>query len=237
MKNSKNGLTLIETLATCLILGFLMLSTVGMLSSAFNAEINIEKNIKTKQVKLNSIDKIISKAREASAVYYSNNPITIPIKGTNVTITPETQALVVLVPKFNSSGAIIQPSANVTTFQGLAFSIVPKSTWDSTCNGPYVLLETNMDINLSTTTSDPLKINQTFPTSWSGSTTNLLADNLFPATTTMLTTTAFDIESDIVSFSLTPQESVIYFPSPNGTKSINDSQYVSSFQFRNFRIE
>lgn len=236
-KKAKYGMTLLETLMSCIILGFLLLSTVGMLSSAFNAEVKVEKDIKTKQAKLNSTDRIISKTREAAAVYYSNTPITIPIKGTNRTITPETNSLVVLVPKFDTLGAVIRPTASTTTFQGIAFSIVPKSYWDSTCNGPYVLLETNIDVNLTTTALDPLKINQTLPTSWSGSSTYLLADNLSPATTTVLGTTAFDIEGDIVDFSLTPRESVIYFPSPSGTKTVDDSRSLSSLQFRNFRIK
>lgn len=235
----KKGFSLLETLMVTLIMGFLLLATMDMLSSAFNAQAHLEKDIKTKQSKVIASEKIVSIAREASAALYSTSTLTIPVKSSIITVTPENQSLAIFVPKFDSNGAVIRPTSSSTSFEAIAYSIVPKSYWDSTSTGSsdYILVETHMDVNLATTAIDALKITQTLPSDFSSGVTYLLAEDFKPAQMTKIGTTAFDVEGDMVSFSLVPRDGFVYFPSSNGTITVDDSRYLTSFKFKNFRIQ
>lgn len=233
-KHSKKALTLIELLMVCTIMGFMLVPTIGMMSEAFNAQVGIEGDIHSKQSKAGVEQVIFSKLIEASSVYYFANNLSILINGTMVTLSPEENAIAVLIPQMDDDGNVIQPSTNVTSFLGVAFSIVPASSWGDNSD-KYVLLESEADFDLQVSSVDPLQITQSLPDQWSTATTYLVADNLMPAEMTNLGTTAFDVENNIVSYAFVPQDGLLYFPAPDGIEIVDDSQFLTSCMFRNFR--
>ena len=234
VKNRK-GLSLTEAVIVCLITAVLTLSAVEMLSHAFAGEVGINKNIRARQYKNAISERISSKIKEGSKPYYSTLSLSIPINESLYSVQPEAEALAVLIPKFNADGTVVQPSTGVTTFKGVAFSIVPGSVVDSD-KTDYVLLETNAEFDLSTNLSDPITISESLPTDWGSGESYVLAENLKPANFTNLGSDAFDVEGNQVNFAFIPMEGNVYFPSSSGSQNINDGKYITRCQFRNFRI-
>ena len=233
----KSGISLTEAIIVCLMTSILTLSAVEMISHAFGSQVAVSKNVKARQYKNNLSERISSKIKEGSKPYYSTLSLYIPIREYSYSVQPEVDSLAVLIPKFNTDGSIVQPSTNVTTFIGVAFSIVPQYMVDPNKDtNSYVMVETTVEFDLVSSASDPVVINQTLPTDWSGGESYVLAENLLPATFKNLGTEAFDVEGDQVNFAFVPASGNIYFPSYYGTKTIDDSQYLTRIQFRNFRI-
>ncbi|MCK5177667.1 MAG: hypothetical protein KAQ92_08125, partial [Candidatus Aenigmarchaeota archaeon] len=178
--------------------------------------------------------------REASIVYkYDINPyIMIPVGGYSHYIYPEQEAVAVLVPKFDSIGNLVQPSANKTTFKAVAFSLLPKYyiSWnDYDDEDTFVLLETNAEFDLDVKISDPFERTEDLPIDWSSGESYIVGDNFRPASMVNLNNKAFKVEDDIVNFAFVPHEGYVYFPSWYGYKTVDDSQYIRSCKFRNYR--
>ncbi len=230
--SSKNGINLTELIMVCVITGFILLSTSEMMQASFQGQIDYNKNLSVKQYKNVVSERISSKIREAAKAYYSTLSLSIPYNGYSYSVVPEQEALAVLIPKFDSSGDIVQPSSGMTTFAGVAFSIIA----DPEENGSYILVETHAEFDLATSTSDPLAITVTLPSSWSGGQSYVIAKNLQPASFTNLGSTAFDVEGDMANYAFVPSGEDLFFPSPSGTTSIDDGEYLTRCQFRNYRI-
>lgn len=233
IKTSKKGLTLLELLIVCVIMATILVPCVGMLTEAFKSQVDIEQDIKTRQTKIDISQMILSKIREGSASYYSGNSLSLPINGSTVSVSPEDNTLAVLTPVFDSSGNLVQPSTNVTRFNAIAFSILPKQG-----SSNYQLWEVRATLDLQVSSADALKTTQTLPSSWSNAQSYLVSDELKPANMTNMEQTAFDVEGDSVSFSFVPKDEVIYFPSSQGgSTSIDDSRYITACTLRNYRIQ
>ncbi|OGI00616.1 MAG: hypothetical protein A2Y25_04490 [Candidatus Melainabacteria bacterium GWF2_37_15] len=233
---AKNGLSLIELIIVCMITGVLLLSTAEISSRAFEAQVGHNLSTRAKQNKNAISERISSKVKEAVKAYYSPLTVSIPFEGYVYSLNAEQNCLAVLIPKFDEDGDFIQPSAGTTTFTGVAFSIVLDPEED---DGTYVLIETNAEFDLATSLSDPLAISVPLPSDWSGGESFVLADNLSPGNFTNLGGIAFDVkdpEKDTVDFAFVPYGGNVYFPSPTGTVNINDSDYLTRCQFRNYRI-
>lgn len=242
----KKGITVTEMLVVCVITGVLMLSTVYMTNNAFIGQDEYNKNINARQQKNFISERISSQVKEAAKVYYSPLYLFVPLGNYNYYVMPERNSLAVLIPKFDSTGTLVQPSAGVTTFTGVAFSILPKYLIDYNSHdySNYVVLETTAEFNLATSQSDPLAITGILPTNWGipGSKSNILAENLKPGNFTNLGHNAFalSLENDnttvkYVNFAFVPQGDDIYFPSSYGNENIDDSEYLTRCQFRNYR--
>ncbi|HSA06466.1 MAG TPA: hypothetical protein P5556_04745 [Candidatus Gastranaerophilales bacterium] len=229
----RKGITLIETLLVCLITGLLAFSASQILAGSYEAQIGYNKNIRAKQHKNSISERISSRVKEAAKAYYSPLTISVSFKDTIYDVLPENNSLAVMIPKFDLNGEVIKPSSGVTTFIGVAFSIIPDPDKQ---DGTYILIETNAEFDLATSLSDPFVINQSLPESWEAGESYVISDNLMPATFSNLGTDAFDVEGDMVNFAFAPINGNIYFPSDSGSISVNDGEYITRCQFRNFRI-
>lgn len=219
------------------IISILLLGTIDMTSVMFNQQAIYNNDVQAKQAKNISNERILSKIREAASVYNENVIIDIPLESSTYKITTGEDSIAVMVPKFDSTGNVSQPTSTSTNFTGIAFSIIPESNWNGKSNGKYVLIETNFDITLNTTAADPLKITQSLPLNWTSGESYLIAENLEPANLSYMGQKAFDIEGDLVTFAFVPNPNCVYFGSPDGSKTINDKPFLASTQFRNYRVK
>jgi len=235
---AKKGVSLPEAIIVCFMTAILTLSAVEIISHAFGSQVAINKNVRTKQYKNNISERISSKIKEGSKPYYSALSLSISINEYNYSVQPEVNSLAVLIPKFNTDGSIVQPSTGVTTFKGVAFSIIPKNIVEPNASetDTYVIVETTAEFDLASSLSDPVVINESLPTDWGDGESYVLAENLKPAYFTVLGGEAFDVEGDQVNFAFIPVSGNIYFPSNIGSLTIDDGQYITRCQFRNFRI-
>lgn len=237
LTSKHKGFTLSELLVVSLMTAMVTLASIDMIAQCFQVEVSYNKYLKAKQTKNNISGRIINKIKETTKTYYNGTSLQIPISGTVVSVDAENETLAVLLPKFDSNGDIIQPNSNTTTFKAVAFSVIAKSVIDSNAeNDTFVLVETSTEFDLTVTLDNPLYIQDSLPTDWSSGKSQVLADNLRPANFENLYHTLFDIEGDMVNFAFVPKDGYVYFPSSQGTESIDDSEYITRCQFENFRI-
>lgn len=232
---NKKGVNLIELLITLVITAFLLMGATGMIASLFQQDASFTNDIEAKQSKMISLERISTKIREASTVYNKGTSIAIPAEGSSVSVTTGTESLAVFIPKFDSSGNIIQPSSSSTSFTGIAFSIIPEADWNGGDSGNYVLIETNCDFTLTTASNDPLKVISTYPSDWSGGNSYLISKDFVPASLSTMETDAFNVQDNIVTYAFVPTPKAIYFASDEGVENIQDEAYLTTVNFRNFR--
>lgn len=223
-----------ELLITLVVTGVLLVGTIDMLANLFEEHINYNNDIQSTQSKMISNERITSKIREGANIYSNGSSLTIPTQNSSVSVITGNRAIAALVPKFNSSGNLIQPSSSTTSFKGIAFSIITQSQWDGT-SGNYVLIETDYDVDLPISAYDPLLVTGTLPNNWSNGQSYLIEKNLQPATLTTMGTQAFNVQGDIVNFAFVPTPTAIYFASTNGVASIDDRAYLNTVNFRNYK--
>ena len=237
---SKKGMSLIEVLITSVIIVIIVVSMVDLLSSMVIAQSNLNNDIQAKQTNLNIEERIATALKEGVYTYANGTLITIPTSNSYTTVTNGSNAIAVLIPAFASDGSLINPSTNVTSFVGEAFSIIPENTWDGVNSGKYVIIETSYSdntLNISTDPNDSLLINASPPRNWKNGTSFILGKNLIPASFTNMGTTAFSINSTAsgINYAFVPNAAYTYFPSSSGSKIIDDTSYLSSVTFKNWR--
>lgn len=237
---NKKGFSLIEAIVASAILGIMMVSTVDFMSSFMLAESTFNNEISNKQNKLNLFERLSSSIKPASYVYQPDTSLIIPTQSSTTYVKNEVNAIAVLVPKFNADGTLKMAGTNITQFSGVAFSIIPRKTWDGTNSNKYVLVQTILDdstMNIATDPNDSLQIMAIPTPNWSTGKSYLLADDLKPATTYNMGDNAFSTEADRdkIKFSFIPKADGTYFPSTAGTEMIDDNQYMMSVSLRNWR--
>lgn len=237
---NKKGFSLIEAIVASAVLGIMMVSTIDFMSSFMVAESTFNNEIANRQDKLNLLERLSSSIKPATYVYKPDTTIYIPTQNSTTSVTNNVNAIAVLVPKFNADGTLKMAGTNITQFSGVAFSIIPRKTWDGTNSNKYVLLQTILDnssLDISTDPNDSLQIMVVPTTNWANGKSYVLADDLMPATTTNMGNDAFATETDRdkVKFSFIPKANGTYFPSDSGTEMIDDNQYMMSVSLRNWR--
>ena len=236
----KKGFTLLEILITSVILAIMTISTVSFMSSFVTAEVNFNNDINNKQDKINLYERLSDDLKQAAYIYKDNVVLTIPTQSSTRTITNTVNAIAVLVPKFNSDGTLVMLTPTTTKFSGIAFSIIPESAWNGGNSSKYVLIQTIFDdnsLNIAADSNDSLVIIASPPTNWGTGKSYLIADNLKPARFTQMGQDAFypSDKRDSIEFGFIPKDGAIYYPSPSGTKTLNDDQFVTNIVLRNWR--
>lgn len=236
----KKGFSLLEILITSLILAVMTISTVSFMSSFVIAEVNFNNDLLNKQDKISLYQRLSDDLKHAAYVYKDNTVLTIPTQSSTRTVTNTVNAIAVLIPKFNTDGTLIMPTSTTTTFTGIAFSIIPESAWNGKISSKSVLIQTVLNstsLNLTIDTNDPVTIMSTPPTNWSAGESYLIAEDLKPARFVEMGQDAFYISEkrDCVEFGFIPRDSAIYYPSPSGTKTMDDDQFVTNIALRNWR--
>jgi len=224
-----------ELLMALAITGVMLIGTINLTSSLFNEHVTFNNDVLAMQSKSISAEKITTKIREAASRYNNDVSITLPVEDASVQVMTGNESIAVFVPKFDASGNVLQPSSSTTSFKGIAFSIIPEADWDGSSSGKYVLIETNYDVDLTTSSEDPLKITSSLPADWSGGKSYLIAKDFVPATLSTMGTRSFDVQDDLVTFAFVPTPKAIYFASANGAKNVDDKAYLNTVNFRNYR--
>ncbi|OGI16568.1 MAG: hypothetical protein A2287_04610 [Candidatus Melainabacteria bacterium RIFOXYA12_FULL_32_12] len=236
LKAYKNAVTLVEVIMVLVLMSILIIPTIDLMSSMMISQADFVKNLQSKQVKLNITERITSGIREGSYIYPDSTSLTIPTMSSTTNVNIEDQAIAVLVPVFTSSGSVEYSNATgKTSFKGVAYSILPQSTWNGGNSNKYVLVETIYNTQISTNSEDPLELTGNATINWGSGTSYLLADNLEPANQTVMGTNAFDINNNIITFGFVPGGTATYFPSSSGTNQLDDTPYVSSVVVQNTR--
>jgi hypothetical protein len=232
----KKAVSLMELIMVLLVMGILLIPTIDLMSSMLIAQADFSNNLQAKQIKLNITERIVSGLREGSYIYSNGSSLLIPTISSSTIASVGSESIAVLIPVFQSDGSVeYSESTNETSFRGVAYSIIPESTWNGNNTGQYVIVETIYNTSLTTDPDDKLKITETAPIDWSLGSSFLLADKLEPATLTNMGTNAFNINNSIVTFSFVPGSTTTYFASSNGTSSIDDTSYISSVVVQNSR--
>ncbi|MFH0702999.1 MAG: hypothetical protein V2B14_05620 [bacterium] len=245
-KRYRTGLSLLEILLTFALMGILILPTIDVMSSMVISQAAFNNDVSAKQTKLSSTERIATSIREGSYIYSEYTQLTVPTSSSSTSVTIGDKAVAVLVPQFESDGDVKQPSIGITSFKGVAFSLIPKGTWESSTSEQtqtqqqydtgaeeYVLVETTYDIDLAVDTDDPLLISGTIPTDWSNGDSYLLGTNFKPATFTVMSTKTFKIDGDIITFGFVPTAEATYFSSYGSSKIVDDTPYITSVVIRN----
>lgn len=233
-------MTLMEALIVSVIIAIVALPTIDLMSKMVVSEDTFNNDINSKENKTAVTEKIITSVMPASYIYPANKYIIIPRNSGNyVSVATNRQTLAVLIPKFLSDGSLNMPSSTQTSFKGIAFSIIPESIWNGGNSSKYVLVQTVIDdpsFNLTIDPNDTLKITTSPPINWSQGKSFIIATNLKPAVFTNQTM-AFNPNSlrNSLQFSFVPMADGLYFSSAYGSKTINDSKFVSSVNLRNWR--
>ena len=236
LKASRKAINMIEVLMAVVIMGFLIIPTIDLMSSMVASQADFAGNLKAKQIKLNVTERITSNIREGSYIYPDGASLTIPTMTSSTSVTVGNQTVAVLVPTFNADGTVnYSNSTGKTSFKGVAYSIIPESTWNSGSSGEYVLVETIFNTQLSVDTEDTLDLTESATVDWASGSSYALADNLMPANQTIMGSTAFDIDDNIITFGLVPEGTTTYFPSSSGTAQVDDTPYISSVVIQNIR--
>ncbi len=237
--SKKKALGLIELLIAFVLLALIVAPTVDVLSKSFDAQTKVLSSIFSKQKKISASERVVSEIKEAVYVYNSGTSLTIPTETSSTEVTTGTNSVAVLVPTFDSDGDI-SVSGSDTVFRGVAFSIVPASTWNGGSSDKYVFVETvyeGTDLTLSVSSDDKFSIETTPPADWSGGESYVLGENFYPATFTYLGTNAFNINSDRneIKFAFYPKGEKTYFPSDQGSDTLDETPYLTSVTLRNWR--
>lgn len=237
---TKAGVTLIEMLTAVVILSIITIPTIDLLSSFVTIESQFNADIKAKQHELNITEKMVQSIRPAAYVYKDNSTLTIPTQNGSTSVVNGVDSIAVLIPQFKADGTITMPSATTTTFQGIAFSIIPESSWDGSSSSKFVLVQTifnSTDLDIKIDTNDPILIQDDPTTEWSTGNSYLLAANLKPGYFDNFLGDAFIISEnrDAIEFALVSKADGLYFPSSSSSISIDDTGQISSVMLRNSR--
>lgn len=233
---SIKAVSLMELLIVMSVIGVLVIPTIDLMSTMLAAHADYNNNIRAKQIKLDVTERITSGIREGAYIYPAATTITIPTISSSTGVVVETNSIAILSPVFRSDGSVeYSDITGKTTFTGIAYSIVPESSWNGSGSGNYVLVETTLNKELLTDSDDPLTLAESAPVDWSTGSSNLLADNFEPAIQSVMGTDAFLIENNIITFGFVPGAKTTYFPSESGTKEVDDTPYISSVVVQNLR--
>lgn len=237
-----SGMSFIEVLISLFIISIIFLPLVDVLSKAYSAEYKNRLNTNAKETIEIAMNNMSSKLEEASYLYTSS--VTIPtITGTAVA-DPASNAVVALLPLFNSNGDASY-SGGYATYFGLAYTLLPASTYDSTDNtNNYVLVQTYKYVYCQTST-DQVTPSGSCTTDWvTGGNTYLIFKNAKPGSFSN-----YGYTSPIVNLGSTDgsknyevkmafgyKEGYVYFPSSSGTSISSNNMRSSDIFCRNVRL-
>lgn len=236
----KKGITLLEVLVAAVVMAIIIIPTIDFMSSFVKAEADFNSSIKNKEDKLNLSDKIAGYLKPASYIYQTGTTLTIPTSSSTTTVKNGQNSIAFLIPEFNTDGTLVMPTSTTTKFTGVAFSIIPEEIWDGKNTEKYMLIQTNFKsstLYLPTDTNDSLILTASPPLNWSTGSSYIMADNLKPAIFDNMGTNAFNIASsrDKATFAFIPKADYLYFPSNSGQKTLDDSEYLTNINLRNWR--
>ncbi len=237
--SKKKALGLIELLIAFVLLALIVAPTVDVLSKSFDAQTKVLSGIYSKQKKISVSERVVSELKEAVYVYNSGTSLTIPTETSSTDVTIGTNSIAVLLPTFDSNGNI-SVSGSDTVFKGIAFSIIPASSWNGSASDGYVFVETvyeGTDLNLNVSSDDKLSIESSPPANWSNGESYVMGENFYPTTFTYMGTSAFNINTDRneIKFAFYPKGDKTYFPSDQGSDTLDESPYLTSVALRNWR--
>lgn len=236
------GMSFIEVLVSLFIISIIFLPLVDVLSKAYSAEYKNRLNTNAKESIEIALSNMSSKLEEASYLYTSS--VTIPTVSGTTTANPASNAVIALIPLFNSNGDPAY-SSGYATYLGIAYTLLPASTYDSSDNtNNYVLVQTNKYIYCQTST-DQVTPSGTCTTDWvTSGNTYLIFKNAKPGSFSNYSYTSPIVNlgsSDSskyyeVKMAFGYKEGYVYFPSTSGTSISNNNMRSTDIFCRNVRL-